>query len=559
MAKQLAFAQEARETLSRGVEKIARAVKTTLGPRGRNVVLDKSWGSPTITKDGSTVADDIELKDPYENMAVKTIEEAASRTSEEAGDGTTTSGVLAEAIFREGIKHIAAGRDPMSLCRGIKRAVDAVVENLKRMSKKTRTDEEIAQVATVAANNDPEVGKMITRAMAKVGKDGVITVEEGKGLETTVDVVEGMQFDNGYLSPHFVTDAARMEVVLESPYIIIHEEKLSSAKDLIPFLENIAKTKRPLLIIAEDVEGEALATLVVNKMRGVLSCVAVKAPGYGERRKEMLEDIAILTGGRALFKDLGLKLENISLKDLGQARKVTVTVDDTTIVQGAGSSLRMKARCEQIRREREESTSDYDREKLAERLARLAGGIAQINAGAVTETELKERKSRIEAALNATRAAVEEGILPGGGVALLRSQKVLEKLELPGDQAAGAQIVKVALEIPASQIVTNAGLEGPVVLKKIKEGQGAFGYDVVAEKYCDLIEAGVIDPTKVTRCALQNGASVASLLLTTDCLVSEIPKEGEAPYPGPPGGPPPGGMPPMGPGGMGGMGGMPPI
>jgi len=552
MAKQLAFNEEARDAIKRGVEKLAAAVKATLGPKGRNAVLDKSWGSPTVTKDGVTVAEEIELSDPNENMGAQLVKEAASKTSDVAGDGTTTATVLAEAIYREGLKNVTAGADPMALQAGIQLAADAVVKEIEKMSQPIREKTEIAQIGTIAANNEAEVGKMIAEAMDKVGKDGVITVEEGKGIETTVDVVEGMQFDRGYLSPHFVTNMEEMQVEFEKPYILVHEDKISAVKDLIPLMEKCAKENKQLLVIAEDVEGEALATMVVNKMRGVLQCCAVKAPGYGDRRKAMLEDIATLTGARAIFKDLGVKLEAIKIEDLGTAEKVTVDNDNTTIIKGAGSKSAVQGRIEQIRREIEATTSDYDREKLQERLAKLAGGVAQINVGAATETEMKERKARVEDALHATRAAIEEGIVPGGGVTLLRAIKGLDKIDADGATAAGVEIVRRALRLPAVTIAKNAGVEGAVVAKKILESKDkAFGFDAEKEKYCNLIEAGIVDPAKVTRCAVQNAVSVAGLLLTTGCMVSDIPEKKEAPA-GPPGGMPGGGMGGMG-GGMPGM------
>ena len=548
-AKQLLYEQEAREALSRGVEKLSRAVKATLGPRGHNAVLDKGWGAPTITKDGVTVAEDIELKDPYENMAAQLVKQVASKTSEEAGDGTTTATVLAEAIFREGLKNVTAGANAMALSRGVHKAVERAVGELKKMSKPidVKNKGEIAQVGAIAANNDIEIGNLIADAMEKVGKDGVITVEEGKSLATEVKVVEGMQFDRGYLSPYFVTDADRMEAVLEDVLILIYEDKLSSVKGLIPLLEKVAKVKRPLLVIAEDLEGEALATLVVNKLRGTFSCAAVKAPGYGDRRKAMLEDIAILSGAKAIFKDLGIELENLRMDYLGRAKKVIIDSENTTIIEGAGQSKQIQGRIAQIRKEIDDTDSDYDREKLQERLAKLAGGVAQVNVGAATEVEMKEKKARIEDALHATRAAIEEGILPGGGVALVRAAEALKDMKLEGDEQLGVQIVERALSEPLKQIVRNAGLEGGVVLKKVLNGKGAFGYDVVQEKFCDLIEAGVVDPTKVARTALENAASIAGLLLTTDCLVAEIPKEEDEK--GPPMPHPHGGM-----GGMGGMG-----
>jgi len=545
MAKQLAFREDARDALKEGLTKLAAAVKVTLGPKGRNAVLDKSWGSPTITKDGVTVAEEVELDDPYENMGAQLVKEVASKTSEDAGDGTTTATVLAEAIFLEGLKNVTAGADPMALQRGFKAAQRAVVDELKRLSRPvdaTRQDD-IVKVASIAANNNLEIGRMIGDAMMKVGKDGVITVEEGKGLETTVDVVEGMQFDRGYLSPHFVTDPESMEAVLENAYVLIHEDKISNARDLVPLLEKIAQAKRPLLLIAEDVEGEALATLVVNKLRGTLQCCAVKAPGYGDRRKAMLQDIAILTGGEPIFKDLGIKLEAVELRQLGTAKKITVDADNTTLVQGAGKTEAVQGRIEQIRREIETTTSDYDREKLEERLAKLAGGVAQINVGAATETEMKEKKARVEDALHATRAAVAEGILAGGGVALVRARKALDKVNLSGDEAVGVEIVRRALAVPLKQIAENAGHEGSVVLRKVEQGKEAFGFDAARETYGDLIEAGIVDPTKVARTALENAVSVAGILLTTGCLVADIPeKEPETPHGGPGGPGGPGGM-----------------
>ena len=552
MAKQLAFNEEARDALKRGVKKLAAAVKATLGPKGRNAVLDKSWGSPTITKDGVTVAEEIELSDPRENMGAQLVKEVASKTSDVAGDGTTTATVLAEAIYLEGLKNVTAGADPMAIQRGLHKACEAVVEALRKLSRPVNVQEkgDIQRVGTIAANNEAEVGKMIAEAFVKVGKDGVITVEEGKGIETTVDLVEGMQFDRGYLSPHFVTDGDDMTAVLEKPHILIHEEKISAVKDLIPLMERCAKENKPLLIIAEDIEGEALATLVVNKLRGTVQCCAVKAPGYGDRRKAMMEDIAILTGGRAIFKDLGIKLESVNPTDLGTAARVVVDSDNTTIYKGAGSASAITGRVEQVRREIEATTSDYDREKLQERLAKLAGGIAQINVGAATETEMKERKARVEDALHATRAAIEEGIVPGGGVALLRCLKAVDGVKADGDEAIGVSIVRKALALPASTIAANAGAEGPVVVKKILDSkQVSFGYDAAADKFCDVVEAGIVDPTKVTRFALQNAVSVAGLLLTTGCIVTDIPEKSATPP-----GPPPGGMGGMG-GGMGGMGG----
>src|SRR6184192_462075 len=520
-AKQLQFDENARHTLLRGGETLAKAVKTTLGPSGRNVILDKKFGSPTITKDGVTVAKEIELEDPYENMGAQLVREVASKTSDIAGDGTTTATVLAESIYKEGLRNVTAGANPTSLQRGIMKAVDAIVEELKKISKKVSDRTEIAQVATVSANWDKTIGEIIADAMDKVGKDGTITVEEAKSIETTLDVVEGMQFDKGYLSPYFVTNAEAMEAVLENPYILIHEKKISSLKDMLPLLEKVAKAGRPLLIIAEDVEGEALATLVVNKLRGTLQVCAVKAPGFGDRRKAMLEDIAVLTGGRLISEDLGIKLENIKLEDLGKAKRVTIDKENTTIVEGEGKQVDIKGRVAQIRRQIEETTSDYDREKLQERLAKLAGGVAVINVGAATETEMKEKKARVEDALHATRAAVEEGIVPGGGVAFLRARKALGKMKVSGDEAVGVQIVRRAVEEPLRRIVGNAGLEGSIVLQKVQEGQGGFGYNARTDKYEDLVRAGVIDPTKVTRSALQNAASVAGLLLTTEALIAE--------------------------------------
>ncbi|OLC17790.1 MAG: chaperonin GroL [Candidatus Rokubacteria bacterium 13_1_40CM_69_27] len=526
MPKQLKFDEEARTALLRGVNMMAEAVKATLGPKGRNVVIDKKFGSPTITKDGVTVAKEIELKDPYEDMGAQMLKEVATKTSDVAGDGTTTATVLAQAIFREGLKNVTAGANPMGLKRGVEQAVDAVVEELKKLSKSTKDKKEIAQVATIAANNDKTIGNLIAEAMEKVGKDGVITVEESKSADTVLDVVEGMQFDRGYLSPYFVTDAERMECILEDALILIHEKKISVMKDMLPLLEQVARAGRPLLIIAEDVEGEALATLVVNKLRGTLHCCAVKAPGFGDRRKAMLEDIAILTGGKAITEDLGIKLENIKLDDLGKAKKVVVDKDNTTLVEGAGKQSAIEGRIKQIRAQIEETTSDYDREKLQERLAKLAGGVAVIKVGAATETAMKEKKARVEDALNATRAAVEEGIVPGGGVALLRASKAIDRLKLEGDEKVGATIVRRACEEPIRQIVENAGLEGSVIVEKVKvETVPTRGYDAEAMDYVDMLQAGVIDPTKVERVALQNAASIASLLLTTEALITDIPEE----------------------------------
>jgi chaperonin GroEL len=528
MPKQLKFDEEARSALLRGVNIMAAAVKATLGPKGRNVVLDKKFGSPTITKDGVTVAKEIELKDPYEDMGAQMLKEVASKTSDIAGDGTTTATVLAQAIFREGLKNVTAGANPMGLKRGIEQAVDAVTEELKKLSKSTKDKKEIAQVATIASNNDKTIGTLIAEAMEKVGKDGVITVEESKSAETVLDVVEGMQFDRGYLSPYFVTDAERMEVVLEDALVLIHEKKISVMKDMLPLLEQVARSGKPFLIIAEDVEGEALATLVVNKLRGTLHTCAVKAPGFGDRRKAMLEDIATLTGGKAITEDLGIKLENIKLEDLGKAKKVVVDKDNTTLVEGAGKSSAIEGRIKQIRAQIEETTSDYDREKLQERLAKLAGGVAVIKVGAATETAMKEKKARVEDALNATRAAVEEGIVPGGGVALLRASKAIDTLakKLEGDEKVGAMIVRRALEEPIRQIVENAGLEGSVIVEKVKaETVLTRGFDADSNEYVDMIQAGIIDPAKVERVALQNAASIASLLLTTEAIITDIPEE----------------------------------
>jgi len=534
MPKQLLFRDEARAALLRGVNVMAEAVKATLGPKGRNVVIDKKFGSPTITKDGVTVAKEVELKDNYEDMGAQMIKEVASKTSDVAGDGTTTATVLAQAIFREGLKNVTGGANPMGLKRGVDQAVEAVVEELKKLSKSTKDKKEIAQVATIAANNDKTIGNLIAEAMEKVGKDGVITVEESKTAETVLDVVEGMQFDRGYLSPYFVTDAERMECVVEDPVILIHEKKISVMKDLLPLLEQVARSGRPLLLIAEDVEGEALATLVVNKLRGTLQCSAVKAPGFGDRRKAMLEDIAVLTGGKAITEDLGIKLENIKLEDLGRAKKVVVDKDNTTIVEGAGKQSTIEGRIKQIRTQIDETTSDYDREKLQERLAKLAGGVAVIKVGAPTETAMKEKKARVEDALNATRAAVEEGIVPGGGVALLRAQKVVDTLKLEGDEKVGALIVKRALEEPIRQIVANAGMEGSVVVEKVKSANVAtYGFDAESCDYVDMMQAGIIDPTKVERIALENAASIASLLLTTEALITDIPEEAKAAPPMP--------------------------
>jgi chaperonin GroEL len=541
-AKQLQFDEAARQALLRGVEKLAKAVKATLGPSGRNVILDKKFGSPTITKDGVTVAKEIELEDSYENMGAQLVREVASKTSDVAGDGTTTATVLAESIFREGLKNVTAGANPTSLQRGIQKAVDAIVAELKKISKNVSDRTEIAQVATVSANWDRTIGEIIADAMDKVGKDGTITVEEAKSIETTLEVVEGMQFDKGYLSPYFVTNAESMEAVLENAYILIHEKKISSLKDLLPLLEKVAKAGRPLLIIAEDVEGEALATLVVNKLRGTLQVAAVKAPGFGDRRKAMLEDIAVLTGGRCITEDLGIKLENITLDDLGRTKRVTIDKENTTIVEGEGSTADIQGRVNQIRRQIEETTSDYDREKLQERLAKLAGGVAVINVGAATETEMKEKKARVEDALHATRAAVEEGIVAGGGVAFIRTQGALDSVKLEGDEAVGLEIVRRAVESPLRQLANNAGQEGALIVQEVKKRKGNEGYNVATGEYTDLVKAGVVDPTKVTRTALQNAASISGLLLTTEALVTELPEKEK------PAGGPPGGMP-----GMGGM------
>ena len=525
MAKQLSFDEEARHALLAGVRKLARAVKATLGPAGRNVILDKKFGSPTITKDGVTVAKEIELSCPYENMGAQLIKEVSSKTSDIAGDGTTTATVLAEAIFSEGLRNVTAGANPISLQRGIMKATAALVAQLKAISTEVTDTKEIAQVATVSANWDTEVGNIIADAMDKVGKDGTITVEEAKGIETTLEVVEGMQFDKGYLSPYMVTDTETMTVDLENVLILINEKKVSNLKDMLPLLEKVAQSGRPLLIIAEDVEGEALATLVVNKIRGTLSVAAVKAPGFGDRRKAMLEDIAILTGGRVITEDLGIKLENVSLDDLGTAKSIKITKEDTTIIEGAGASESISGRVSQIRRQIEETTSDYDREKLQERLAKLAGGVAVINVGAATETEMKEKKARVEDALHATRAAVEEGIVPGGGTALIRAQAGLGDLGLVGDEATGADIVKRAIEAPLRQLAANAGREGALIVEKVKNEKGNIGYNVATDTYEDLVKSGVVDPTKVTRSALQNAASISGLLLTTECLIADVPEK----------------------------------
>ena len=543
-AKIVKFNQDAREAILTGVNLLADAVTVTLGPKGRNVVLDKSYGAPNVTKDGVTVAKEIELEDKFENMGAQMVKEVASKTSDVAGDGTTTATILARQIFAEGVKMVVAGHDPMSLKRGIDKAVAAVVGELKNISKPTKDPKEIAQVGTIAANNDSTIGDVIAEAMNKVGKEGVITVEEAKGLETTLEVVEGMQFDRGYLSPYFVTDPERMECVLEDAYLLLNEKKISSMKDLLPILEQIAKTGRPFLIVSEEVEGEALATLVVNKIRGTLHCAAVKAPGFGDRRKAMLEDLAILTGGKVIAEELGIKLENITLHDLGKAKRIVVDKDNTTIVDGAGKKADLEGRIKQIRAQTEETTSDYDREKLQERLAKLIGGVAVINVGAATEMEMKEKKARVEDALHATRAAVEEGIVPGGGVALLRASAALDKIRVPDEEKWGVNIIRRALEEPLRRIAMNAGVEGAIALQKVKDGKGAFGFNAAAEEYEDLMKAGIIDPTKVVRTALQNAASVAALLLTTEAMVAEKAEEKSAMPHMPPGG------------GMGGMGGM---
>ncbi|MBW1782861.1 MAG: chaperonin GroEL [Deltaproteobacteria bacterium] len=527
--KEIKYSAQAREKMMKGVDTLANAVKVTLGPKGRNVILEKSWGSPNITKDGVTVAKEIELEDKFENMGAQMVKEVASKTSDMAGDGTTTATILAQAIYREGSKLVAAGSNPMSIKRGIDKAVESVVEELKIISKPTKDKTEIAQVGTVSANNDKAIGDIIAEAMEKVGKEGVITVEEAKSMETTLEIVEGMQFDRGYLSPYFVTDPEKMEVHLEDPYILLHEKKISNMKDLVPILEQVAKSGKPLIMVAEDVEGEALATLVVNKIRGTLKCAAVKAPGFGDRRKAMLEDIAVLTGGQVISEDLGIKLENISIKDLGTAKKITIDKDNTTIVDGGGSKNALEGRVKQIRAQIDETTSDYDREKLQERLAKLIGGVAVINVGAATEAEMKEKKARVEDALNATRAAVEEGIVPGGGVALARTVKALEKGIVEGEEQLGVNLIKRALEEPVRQIANNAGFEGSVVVQKVMDGEGNFGFNAETGEYEDLLKAGIIDPTKVTRFALQNAASVASLLMTTEAMVAEKPEEKKPP------------------------------
>ncbi len=542
-AKQLLFDEAARAKILRGVELLSRAVKVTLGPKGRNVVIDKKFGSPTVTKDGVTVAKEVELPDPYENMGAQMVKEVASKTSDAAGDGTTTATVLAEAIYKEGLKNVTAGSNPIFLKRGIDKAVEAAIAELAKISKKVSDREEIRQVATVSANWDETIGNIIADAMDKVGKDGTITVEEAKSIETTLDVVEGMQFDKGYLSPYFATNAEAMESVLEDAYVLIHEKKISNLQEFLPLLQTVAKGGKPLLVIAEEVEGEALAALVVNKIRGTLNVCAVKAPGFGDRRKAMLEDIAVLTGGKCITEDLGLKLENLTVSDLGRAKRITVDKENTTIIEGAGKSSDIQGRVKQIRRQIDETTSDYDREKLQERLAKLAGGVAVVHVGAATEAEMKEKKARVEDALHATRAAVEEGIVAGGGVALLRCVKVIDALKLEGDEAIGAQIVRRAIESPIRMLCANAGVEGAVIVGQVLSGKGNYGYNVATGEYEDLVKAGVVDPTKVTRTALQNSASIAGLLLTTECMITEIPEKKEAPAGG-------GGH---GGGGMGGM------
>ena len=543
-AKQIVYDAEARQLVLKGIEKLSKAVKSTLGPRGRTVVIDKKFGSPTITKDGVSVAKEIELENPFENMGAQMVREVASKTSDIAGDGTTTATVLVEAIYREGLKNVTAGANPVEIRRGIDLATEAVVSALQKQSKKVKDSEEIAQVGTISANGEATIGKIIAQAMDKVGKDGTITVEEAKGIETTLDVVEGMQFDKGYLSPYFVTKAETMEVLLDDAYILLFEKKISNLQDLLPVLQNVAKSGKPLLIIAEDIEGEALATLVVNKLRGTLQVCAVKSPGFGDRRKAMMEDIAVLTGGKFISEDLGLKLESLSLADMGRAKRITIDKENTTIVEGAGKTADIQGRIAQIRRQIEETTSDYDREKLQERLAKLAGGVAVINVGAATETEMKEKKARVEDALHATRAAVEEGIVPGGGVALIRAQSALEDLKVDGEARIGVEIVRRACEAPLRQLTENAGVDGSIVVQDVRNGKGAYGYDVAKAAYVDMIKAGIIDPTKVTRGALQNAASIAGLLLVTEAMVAEIPQKKEAAPPMPGGG------------GMGGMDGM---
>ncbi len=527
-AKKIIYGRDAMESVRNGIQKLAKAVKVTLGPKGRNVVIEKSFGSPAVINDGVTVAKEIELEDPYENMGAMMVKEAASKTNDMVGDGTSTATLLAEAIFEEGIKNIAAGANPVDIKHGIEKSVSALTKELTKMSIKISGKKEIAQIATIAANNDEEIGNQIADAMEKVGKDGVITVEEGKSLTTTVDLVEGMQFDKGYLSPYFVTSPDTMEAVFENPYILIHEKKLSAIKDLVPLLEKIAKSGKALIIIAEDVEGEALSTLVVNKLRSTLQCAAIKAPGFGDRRKAMLDDIAALTGAKALFEDLGIQLSSVQLGDLGGAKKVIIDKDTTTIIEGSGDPKEIQGRISQIKSEIETTTSDYDREKLQERLAKLSGGVAQINVGAATEAEMKERKSRVEDAVHATRAAVEEGILPGGGVALIRASKVLDAVPTSGEEKIGVNIVRMAIEKPIQQIADNAGLEGVVILQKVKDGTGNFGYDAFNERFADMVESGIVDAAKVVKVALQNGASIATLLLTTNAIIGEIPEEKEA-------------------------------
>jgi chaperonin GroEL len=542
-AKRILFDQEARDKIRMGVRRLAKAVKVTLGPRGRNVVISKSFGSPTVTKDGVTVAKEIELEDPYENMGAQMVKEVASKTSDVAGDGTTTATVLAEAIFEEGLRSVAAGANPISVKRGIEKGVQAVIGEIKEQSRKISGSKEIAQIGTIAANNDEEIGKKIAEAMERVGKDGVITVEEGKSLTTEIDWVEGMQFDKGYLSPHFASDRQTMECVLENPFILVHEKKISSVRDFLPLLEQVAQARRPLLVIAEEIEGEALATLVLNRLRGIFDCCAVKAPGFGDRRKEMLEDIAVLAGGEAIMEAIGTELKNVTLKQLGQAKKVIIDKDNTTIIEGAGTKTAIQGRIAQIKRQIEDTTSDYDKEKLQERLAKLSGGVAQINVGAATEVEMKEKKARVEDALHATRAAVEEGILPGGGTALVRCIPALAKIKSEDeDEGIGTAIVRRALEAPIRMIAENAGVDGSIVLERVKKEKGAFGFNAMTGEYEDLTKSGVIDPTKVVRCAMENAASVASLLLTTEAIVAEIPeKKGKSAG----GGMPPGGMPGM--------------
>ncbi len=535
MAKQLKFDADARAAIKVGVDILTDAVKVTLGPRGRNVIIEKSFGSPLVTKDGVTVAKEVELSDKYENMGAQMVKEVASKTSDVAGDGTTTATILAQAIYREGSKLVAAGYNPMDLKRGIEKAVESLAVELKRMSKPTKDPKEIAQVGTISANNDDTIGNIISEAMSKVGKEGVITVEEAKGMETTLEIVEGMQFDRGYLSPYFVTDPERMEVHLEDPYILIHEKKISNMKDLLPLLEQIARSGKPLLILAEEVEGEALATLVVNKLRGTLHCCAVKAPGFGDRRKAMLEDIAILTGGQSIAEEMGVKLEAVQLTDLGRAKRVVIDKDNTTVIDGVGTKADIEGRVKQIRAQVEETTSDYDKEKLQERLAKLVGGVAVINVGAATETEMKEKKARVEDALHATRAAVEEGIIAGGGVAYIRAAKVLDNMKLDHDQQAGVDIVRKSLFEPAKQIAINAGQDGGVIVDKIKSGKGNYGYNANTEEFEDLMVAGILDPTKVARVALQNAASVAGLMITTECAIADKPEEKEKMPPMPPG------------------------